>query len=102
VGFAFASLDECCGGEEKRGGHPQPPGGIKGAQAVAAAIFLARTGKSKEDMKHYIEEWFDYDLGEHWRQCARTTPSMRLPGFGAQSITAFLESNDFEDAIGKL
>lgn len=38
------------------------PEGIKGAQSVAAAIFLARTGHSKEEIKRYIEENFHYDL----------------------------------------
>ena len=38
------------------------PEGIKGAQATAAAIFLARTGHSKEDIRDYIEQRFGYDL----------------------------------------
>ena len=65
VGFAFATLDEVLE-EAKRTAevthnHPE---GIKGAQAVAAAIFLARTGTSKQEIKQYVEEWFGYDLGE--------------------------------------
>ena len=38
------------------------PEGIKGAQATAAAVFLARTGKSKEEIRDYITEEFGYDL----------------------------------------
>ena len=44
------------------------PEGIKGAQATAAAIFLARNGKSKEEIKAYIEQRFGYDLDTHCRQ----------------------------------
>ena len=44
--------------------------GIRGAQAVAAAIFLNRTGKSKQEIKQYIEKTFGYDLN-------RTTTEIR-------------------------
>ena len=40
------------------------PEGIKGAQATAVAIFLARTGKDKATIKDYIEKQFDYDLSQ--------------------------------------
>ena len=76
------------------------PEGIKGAQATAAAIFLARQGKSKDEIKSYIEKRFLYDLSrsldeirpdyEFNETCQETVP---------QAITAFLESSDFEDAI---
>lgn len=75
------------------------PEGIKGAQAVAAAVFLAKTGDSKEDIKEYIEEHFyplDKSLDElrpsysFNESCQGTVP---------QAITAFLESNDYEDAV---
>ncbi|MEI3092719.1 MAG: ADP-ribosylglycohydrolase family protein [Oscillospiraceae bacterium] len=73
--------------------------GIKGAQATAAAIYLARTGHSKADIKAYVEREFGYDLSRtcdkirptyhHVESCQETVP---------QAITAFLESTDFEDA----
>ena len=76
------------------------PEGIKGAQAVAAAIFLARTGHGKEKIKAYVEREFGYDLSRtcdeirptyhHVEICQETVP---------QAITAFLESRDFEDAL---
>lgn len=76
------------------------PEGIKGAQAAAAAIFLARTGSSKADIKAYVERGFGYDLSRscdeirpvyhHAESCQETVP---------QAITAFLESTDFEDAL---
>lgn len=76
------------------------PEGIKGAQATAAAIFLARKGKSKNEIKAYIESKYGYDLSRtldeirtNYRfneSCQETVP---------EAITAFLESVDFEDAI---
>jgi ADP-ribosylglycohydrolase len=36
--------------------------GVRGAQATATAIFLARTGKTKGEIKRYIEEIYKYDL----------------------------------------
>ena len=73
---------------------------IKGAQATAAAIYLARTGHSKADIKAYVEREFGYDLSRtcdeirptyhHVESCQETVP---------QAITAFLESTDFEDAL---
>ena len=76
------------------------PEGIRGAQAAAAAIFLARTGSSKADIKSYVESMSGYDLSRtcdeirptyrHVESCQETVP---------QAITAFLESTDFEDAL---
>ncbi|PKM70083.1 MAG: hypothetical protein CVU94_00880 [Firmicutes bacterium HGW-Firmicutes-19] len=76
------------------------PEGIKGAQAVATAIFLARTKKSKEQIKKQIEDTFHYDLSE-------TTDSIRkwyefdvtCQGSVPQAIRCFYEATDFEDAI---
>ena len=109
VGFAFDSLDEvlreAAASAAVTHNHPE---GIKGAQAVAAAIFLARLGggpvraKTKTEIKEYIESSFGYDLsatldeirpGYHFDEtCQGSVP---------QSIIAFLESNDYEDAIRK-
>ena len=75
------------------------PEGIKGAEATASAIFLARTGSTKAEIKNYIEEQFRYDLsrscdeirpGYHQESCQETVP---------EAITAFLEGNSFEDVI---
>ena len=76
------------------------PEGIKGAEATASAIFLARTGSSKEDIDQYIIDEFGYDLSRtcddirphyrHVESCQKTVP---------EAITAFLEGNDFEDGI---
>ena len=76
------------------------PEGIKGAQATALCIFLARDGKSKEDIKNTVEAKFDYDLNftcdgirdtYQWdATCQGTVP---------QAIRAFLDGTDFEDCI---
>lgn len=76
------------------------PEGIKGAEATASAIYMARNGFSKEEIKEYIEREFHYNLdrtldeirpGYHMDEtCQRTVP---------EAIIAFLESKDFEDAI---
>lgn len=78
------------------------PEGIKGAQATAAAIWMARNGKSKAEIKEYIETKYEYDLDRTWEylnqrygwksSCQETVP---------EAIIAFLESNSFEDAIRK-
>ena len=75
------------------------PEGIKGAQATAAAVFMARTGAAKEEIREYIQEHFyplDQTLDEirpkyHFDEsCQGTVP---------QAIQAFLESSSYEDAI---
>ena len=76
------------------------PEGIKGAEATASAIFLARTGHSKAEIKDYIVREFGYDLTRtcdqirpgyrHVESCMETVP---------EAITAFLEGEDFEDVI---
>jgi ADP-ribosylglycohydrolase len=103
VGFAYATLDdvltEARRSAEVTHDHPE---GIKGAQAVASAVFLARTGQSKEQIKNYVERTFDYDLDtplddirpryEFHVSCQKSVP---------QAIRAFLESDNFEDAVRK-
>lgn len=75
------------------------PEGIKGAQAVAAAIYMARERKSKQEIRKYIEDKYyrlDFTLDA-------IRPSYRFDetcqGSVPQAIEAFLESTDFEDAI---
>ena len=76
------------------------PEGIKGAEATASAIYLARTGCTKSEIKSYIENRFGYDLSRtcdeirpgyhHVETCQETVP---------EAITAFLEGESFEDVI---
>lgn len=103
VGFAFASLEDVLT-EAKRSAevthnHPE---GIKGAQAVAAAIFLARQQEDKLKIKDYIEKTFGYNLHQSIEEIR---PGYRFDetcqGSVPQAIVAFLESESFEDAVGK-
>ncbi|HEL1804938.1 TPA: ADP-ribosylglycohydrolase family protein [Streptococcus suis] len=75
------------------------PEGIKGAQAVAGAIFLARTGKSKEEIRQFVTDNFynlDFTL-DAIRPSYQFDSSCQ--GSVPQAIVAFLEAEDFEDAI---
>ena len=101
VGFAFGDWDRVLL-EAKRSaeGTHNHPEGIKGAQATAAGIFLARTGQSKQAIKDLLEHTFQYDLG---RKLDEIRPSYRFDescqGTVPQAVISFLESDDFEDAI---
>ena len=103
VGFAFGTLEEVVA-EARRSAEPthNHAEGIRGAEATAAAIFLGRTGKSKEEIRSAIESRFGYDLSPRLddirpdysfdESCRGTVPP---------AIIAFLESRDYEDAIRK-
>ena len=103
IGFAFDTMDEVLA-EAKRSAevthnHPE---GIKGAQAIAAAILLAREEKNKSKIKEFIERNFGYDLNQALddirpyyyfdQTCQGSVP---------QAIIAFLESDSYEDAVRK-
>lgn len=76
------------------------PEGMKGAEATASCIFLARNGVNKAKMKEYVSREFGYNLNRtldeirpryhHVESCQLTVP---------EAITAFLESENFEDAV---
>lgn len=101
AGWAYATLEETL--EKSRAytvlthDHPE---GVKGAQATAGAIWLGRHGKSKAEIRAWVERHAGYDLSLSCDQirpdyrfnesCQKTVP---------EAITAFLESTDFEDAI---
>ncbi len=101
VGWAFDTLEETLEAAKQSAeithNHPE---GIKGAQATAACIFMARTGKSKEDIKKYIELKFGYNLS---RTCDEIRPTYLFDescqGTVPESIIAFLDSTDYENAI---
>ena len=76
------------------------PEGIKGAQATAAAIFLARTGKTKQEIKDYIQNRFGYDLDTHTDEIRKTYGwEDSCLGTVPPAIRAFLDSTDYESAI---
>jgi ADP-ribosylglycohydrolase len=101
VAYARATLDDVLA-EARRSAevtHDHKEG-IRGAQATAAAIFLARTGSTKEQIREYVESQFDYYLNETLDELRPTyqfdaSCQWSVP----QSIIAFLESTDYEDAI---
>ena len=76
------------------------PEGIKGAQATAAAIFMARNGKSKEEIRAYIAEKYDYNLN---RTCDEIRPvydwDASCQGTVPEAMVAFFDSTDFESSI---
>jgi len=103
IGFAFDSiedvLNEARRSAEVTHNHPE---GIKGAQATALAIFLARMGESKEKIRREISERFDYNLNQTLNKIRpRYRFDVSCQGSVPESVIAFLESEDFEDAIRK-
>ena len=101
VGWKFRTLEETEKVAELSASithnHPE---GIKGAQATAAAIYLARTGKSKQEIKDYIEKRFGYDLGTHTDEIRMTYGwEDSCQGTVPPAIRAFLDSTDFESAV---
>jgi ADP-ribosylglycohydrolase len=101
IGWAFNSIEEVlkvskdsalCTHNHKEG--------IKGAQAIASCIFLARKRASKEEIKCFIENSFGYNINISMREMARgytwnATCQQTVP----QAIVSFLESKNFEDCI---
>jgi len=103
VGFAFNDVDSVLA-EAKRSAevthnHPE---GIKGAQAVALAIYLARNASTKASIKEEIATRFGYDL-ERKLEVIRPLYKFDVSCQGSvpEAIIAFLESKNFEDAIRK-
>ena len=101
VGFAFDDkekvLDEAAKTAKITHNHPE---GIKGAQATALAVFLARTGRTKDQIRSEIKSCFAYNLD-------RTVDSIRptysfdvsCQGTVPEAIIAFLDSTSYEDAV---
>lgn len=101
VGWLYNSLEETRRyarlTAEVTHNHPE---GIKGAEAVASAVFMSRNGASKDEIKEYIVQGFDYDLSRtcdeirpgyhHVESCQETVP---------EALTAFMEGTDFEDVV---
>lgn len=101
VGWWAASLDDALTMAEKTAmpthGHYEA---VIGAQAVAGAIYLARSGAGKVDIKNFVEQISDYDLD---RSCDDIRPGYHFDvtckGTVPPAIIAFLEATGFEDAI---
>jgi len=103
VGWAYKSLDIVLIEAERSAmvthNHPE---GIKGAQSVASAMFLARNGSTKKEIKDYIEKTFNYNLSERLDDIRpRYRFDETCQGSVPQSIIAFLESGSYEDTVRK-
>jgi ADP-ribosylglycohydrolase len=101
IAHAFAGEEEMLVQAKKSAActhnHPE---GIKGAQATALAVFMARNGASKEDIRRALAARYGYNLS---RTVTDIRPQYRMnltcPGSVPEAIIAFLDSTDFEDAI---
>ncbi len=103
VGFAFENeetvIREAKKSAEVTHNHPE---GIKGAQATALAIYLARQGAGKAQIRQTITERFDYDLKRTLDEIRPTYDfDVSCQGSVPESLLAFFESNDYEDAVRK-
>jgi ADP-ribosylglycohydrolase len=101
VGTVFDTLEEVVAeaarSAEVTHNHPE---GVKGAQATAAAVFLARAGCSKADIRAHIELEYGYDLSQTLAEIRpRYGFQVSCQGSVPQSLVAFLESTDYEDAV---
>ena len=101
VAFYAHSLQEALGlakiSAEVTHNHPE---GIKGAQAIASSIYLARHGATKKEIKSYAEEQFHYDLSPQLDDIRPTySYDMSCQHTVPQALLAFLEGANFEDVI---
>jgi ADP-ribosylglycohydrolase len=101
IGRALQSLDDVLAEAARSAAvtHDHPEG-IKGAQAVAMAVFLARTGSSKSEIWREVSERFGYDLG---RRVEDIRPAYQFEvscqGSVPEALLCFLESGNFEEAV---
>lgn len=101
VGWAFESIDDVLGEAARTAAvthnHPE---GIKGAQAAALAVFLARTTRDKTLIRREIAGRFEYDLN---RTVAGIRPAYRFDiscqGTVPEALISFLEADSYEDAV---
>jgi len=101
IAWAFDSVEEVLAeahrSAEVTHNHPE---GIKGAQTVAMAVFLARNGESKDAIRSEVESRFAYDLS---RSVAEIRPGYKFDsscqGSVPEAILCFLEADNFEQAV---
>lgn len=101
AGYAASSLEQALAlarrGAEPTHNHPE---GVKGAQATAGAIFMARMGASKEEIRNWVESTFGYNLH---RTCDEVRPAYSFDescwGTVPEALIAFMDSRDFESTL---
>lgn len=99
-GFAAKTVEEAkeLSAKVTKVSHDHPEG-MKGAEAVSVAVFLAKSGKSKEEIKTYFQENY-YEIGFTLDQIRKDYKlDVSCQGSIPVALEAFFESNDFEDAI---
>ncbi|MEJ2052361.1 MAG: ADP-ribosylglycohydrolase family protein [Calditrichaceae bacterium] len=101
IGFAFSTEDEVLKqarlSAEITHDHPE---GIKGAQAAAVAVWLARTGHSKTEIRTRISHEFGYNLNRSIDEIRSSYKfDISCQGTVPEAIIAFLESESYEDAV---
>lgn len=103
IGFAFDEVDtvllEAARTAEVSHNHPE---GIKGAQATALAVLMARKGESKKQIRYELSNRFGYNLA---RTVDEIRPAYRFDvscqGTVPEAVIAFLDSTNYEDAVRK-
>ncbi len=101
IGFAYNSMEKVLHEAEisSRCTHNHPQA-IKASLATAAAVFLARTGKNKDEIKRFIENNFKYNLDERLNKLREYYKlDLSAEGTVVPALISFLESDSFEDAI---
>lgn len=103
IGFAFDTLEEvlreAAWSAAVTHNHPE---GVKGAQAAAAATFLARKSEDKAAIRSYINKQFGYDLNRSVADIRATYHfDVTCQGTVPEAVIAFLDSSDYEDAVRK-
>jgi ADP-ribosylglycohydrolase len=103
VGHAYDSLDEVLVRARESADYTHNhPEGVKGAQATAAAVFLARQRAAKAEIKDFVERTFGYDLGRTVEGVRRRYAfDVTCQGTVPEALIAFLEADDYEDAVRK-
>ncbi len=101
IGWAFDGLDDVLREAERSAevthNHPE---GIKGAQAVAAAVLIARRGQTKDQIRALLSDRFGYDCSMSLSELqGRGGFDVTCQGTVPAAAVAFLESTDFEDAV---
>lgn len=102
VGWAYNSLEEvdrfAKATAEVSHNHPE---GIKGAKAIAAAVFLARTGASKEEIRATIGSRYGYNLSRALADYRKSGYRFDVTCQGSvlPALMAFFESSDYESAV---
>jgi ADP-ribosylglycohydrolase len=101
VGFAFSTEEEVLQNAHKSAeishNHPE---GIKGAQATALTVYLARTTRDKEEIRKQISQKFEYDLNRELEDIrSHYSFDVSCQGTVPEAIISFLESESYEDAV---